>query len=309
MILARRSFTESFTILHSRVKDSARICSRIIQRRGDPSQSFTNPSHPFCEGFRRRKPINSRDFSLSYSNSSQLHTHTRATRYLRVRASCEGFLRRISSVRSFAWPRPPRLHHLPRGPGCRRRHVSSGASVGYAPHRTTLAHVGQENTIATTMPGSRATQHVATRWATTRRVDASSIFGIAEDARVVRHTLAVGRRNDRSACWPPGRRARHPWPTWATAMPSPTAEFPQSPDVVRHVGRGATAPPRPLRHFRRCATSCATLARVATKQVVGVFVARATGRDTWPHGGPRAVCHYGRHMYMHVPLNRYFPAT
>jgi hypothetical protein len=40
---------------------------------------------------------------------------------------------------------------------------------------------------------------------------------------------------------------------------------------------------------------------------VATTLPRWQSRDTWPHGGPRAVCHYGRRMYTHVPLNRYFP--
>lgn len=95
MNTAREINHRSVTIRHTLVTDSACECSETLQRASNPSQSVTNPSQPFCDGFRRRKSISNSKFSLSSSNPSHCHTHPRATRDMRARGAsdrfCDGF--------------------------------------------------------------------------------------------------------------------------------------------------------------------------------------------------------------------------
>jgi hypothetical protein len=48
-----------------------------------------------------------------------------------------------------------------------------------------------------------------------------------------------------------------------------------------------------------------TLGRVGQRHDAWPLVARVAGRNTWPHGGPRAICQYGRQTYIIGHVNRY----
>lgn len=108
----------------------------------NPSQSVTNPSRPFCDGFRRRKFNNNSHFSLSLLNPSRCHAWVRAYAFARVRGGCDGF-----GVTDFT--------------GTRRTARQRAC-------RATLAHVASGGEGANKALPNAATQHAATRWPTCR---------------------------------------------------------------------------------------------------------------------------------------------
>ena len=52
-----------------------------------------------------------------------------------------------------------------------------------------------------------------------------------------------------------------------------------------------------------------TFAHGAKERNIAINMPSSKQRDTWPHGGPRRICHYGIHMSICGRMNRYFRAN